>query len=95
MQLCSGEDDVEDGCHDFEAKLPFRPRLAEECEDHDCLGNGAHDGDEEGAEEEVGKEGMAISEDAVEDEGNIEPEFGENVKGAYSAQLEEKLKSCD
>lgn len=87
MQLRNGKDDVKYGCHDFEAELPFRPGLAEENEDHYCLGHGAYDSDEEGAKEDIGEKSMVIGEDTVEDEGYIEPKFGEYVKGACSAWL--------
>lgn len=32
---------------------------------------------------------MVVGEDAVEDEGDVEPEFGEDVEGAYIMLAEE------
>lgn len=78
---------MQDRSHDLEGELPSGPGLAEEDEDHDCLSYCTHCGYEESTEEEVGKKRVAVGEDAVEDEGNVEPEFGEDVKGTCSAQL--------
>lgn len=82
MELRSCEDDVQNRRDDLERELPARPGFAEEDEDHDSLGDGSHNGNEEGAEEEVGEECMVVDEDAVEDEGYVEPEFCEDVEGS-------------
>ena len=76
------EDNVQDGREDLERQGPARPEGAEEPHDDGSFGQGADSGGEAGAAHYFAEEEVVRGIDAVEDYGEVGPEFGDDVESA-------------
>lgn len=67
---------------DFERELPSGPQAAEEVHGHDGFGSCSRCRGDAGEEEDAAEEGVSSGKDAVEDDGDVGEEFGDDIEGA-------------
>lgn len=80
MKLCSRECKMQWGCNNFKWKRPSIPKNSEHVHDEDRFWYCTEKRSDAGELEHLGEEEVWLGIDAVQDQGNVRYEFGDNVK---------------
>lgn len=83
-KLRSGEDAVQDGRDDLEHECPTIVDRAPEVEYDNGLNDSTGESDAHGGEEDLCHENVVFGVPAVQDDGDVGPEFGKDVECAWS-----------
>lgn len=82
-KLSCAEDDMEDGCDDLEGRRPPTPKREEEPRDNASLNHGAGTRGDAGRPEDAAQKRVVVRSDAIQDDGDVRPQLGDNVKHSY------------